>query len=194
MNIKRWLVNLCVALVLLELALVLLSWILSSTMTDGIRSLLTSEGLRWFFGSFVGVLCSPLLAWLLLMTIAFGALVSSGLLHKPSCYRERMSLLMVAIVMIGYVGIIALLSVLPHAILLSATGTLFPSPFSKALIPFVSFGIVSASFVYGFLSGRWHSLSEAFDSLTIGISRCAPLYVIYLLFIQFYASLRYILG
>ena len=36
-----------------EALLIILSWILSTTMTEGVRSLLSSEGIRWFFGSHI---------------------------------------------------------------------------------------------------------------------------------------------
>ena len=53
-------------LVVAELLLVLLSWLLSAMMTEGVRSMLSSEGIRWFFGSFSEVVQTPLLVWLLL--------------------------------------------------------------------------------------------------------------------------------
>ena len=55
-----------------EALLIILSWILSTTMTEGIRSLLSSEGIRWFFGNFSNIIASPLLAWLLLVPSSFG--------------------------------------------------------------------------------------------------------------------------
>lgn len=44
----------------LMVALVFTSWLLSAMMREGIvRSILTSEGVRWFFSSFVDNLASP---------------------------------------------------------------------------------------------------------------------------------------
>ena len=33
-----------------EVLLIILSWLLSATRMEGVRSLLSSEGIRWFFG------------------------------------------------------------------------------------------------------------------------------------------------
>jgi aminobenzoyl-glutamate transport protein len=66
-------------LIAAQVLLVLLSWLLSAMMTEGVHSLLSGEGVRWFFGSFTHMVASPLLAWLLLLCMAGGCLVKSGL-------------------------------------------------------------------------------------------------------------------
>jgi aminobenzoyl-glutamate transport protein len=58
MKIKQMLVAFTISMVLAELLLVLLSWLLSAMMVGGVRSLLSSEGIRWFFGQFASVLAS----------------------------------------------------------------------------------------------------------------------------------------
>ena len=40
------------AMILAELALMLLSWILSAMMVEDVRSMLSSEGMRWYLGHF----------------------------------------------------------------------------------------------------------------------------------------------
>ena len=124
-----------------EALLIILSWILSTTMTEGIRSLLSSEGIRWFFGSFTSVIASPLLVWLLLALIAIGSLQKSGLTAWQRNYRDRLALRVATVSLLIYLGLIALLTFPPHAILLSATGNLFPSAFSRSLVPIIAFGI-----------------------------------------------------
>lgn len=83
---------------------------------------------------------------------------------------------------------------MPHAILLSATGELFPSAFSRSLIPIIAFGIVVFAISYGLMSGKMKSLGGILASLSYGISKGAPIIVIYILVIQFYASLRFVFG
>ena len=53
--------TLCFVLVIAEVLLVIVSWLLSAAMMEGVRSLLSSEGVRWFFGSFTMIVASPLL-------------------------------------------------------------------------------------------------------------------------------------
>ena len=177
-----------------EALLIILSWILSTTMTEGIRSLLSSEGIRWFFGSFTSVIASPMLVWLLLALIAIGSVQKSGLTAWKRHYRDRLALRVATVSLLIYLTLIALLTFLPHAILLSATGDLFPSAFSRSLVPIIAFGICVLSITYGVVSGRLKSLSSVIHSLSYGIEKGAVLLVLYILLIQFYESLRFVFG
>ena len=181
-------------LLLAELILILVSWLLSATMTEGVRSLLSSEGIRWFFGSFVGIMASPLLVWLLLSLIASGSLQKSGLLAMQQSYREKVALRSALLLLILYVAVILLLTVTPNAILLSITGSLFPSAFSRSLVPVIAFGIVLMSISFGVMSGRINSLSAVLETLSFGISKDAELFVLYILIMQFYESLWFVFG
>lgn len=192
----KWLAIIGAVFLFAELTLVLTSWILSATMMEGVRSLLSSEGIRWYFGSFTEMVASPLLVWLLLLLSALGCFQKSGavalLKGAQLTYRERtafrVSLMFVAI----YLGIFALLTLMPHAILLSATGSLFPSAFSRSLVPSAAFGICLFSVVYGMMSGRMKSLPDILDALSFGIAQGAPLLILYILFIQLYESFRFV--
>ena len=181
-------------LLLAELILILVSWLLSATMTEGVRSLLSSEGIRWFFGSFVGIMASPLLVWLLLSLIAWGSLQKSGLLAMQQSYREKVALRSALLLLILYVSVILLLTVTPNAFLLSITGSLFPSAFSRSLVPIIAFGIVLMSISFGVMSGRINSLSAVLETLSFGISKGAELFVLYILIMQFYESLWFVFG
>lgn len=181
-------------LLLAELILILVSWLLSATMTEGVRSLLSSEGIRWFFGSFVGIMASPLLVWLLLSLIAWGSLQKSGLLAMQQSYREKVALRSALLLLILYVAVILLLTVTPNAFLLSITGSLFPSAFSRSLVPIIAFGIVLMSISFGVMSGRVNSLSAVLETLSFGISKRAELFVLYILIMQFYESLWFVFG
>jgi len=195
---KRWISFAAIALVIAEVLLVLTSWLLSATMTEDVRSLLSSEGVRWFFGSFTTMLAKPWLVWLLLLSMAGGCLWQSGLLsifsrHSvPITYRERVALRLVITLTVLYISVIILLTAIPHAMLLSATGRLFPSAFSRALLPIITFGIIIISSVYGIVSGRFASLADAVASLSFGIAKMAPLFLLYFLAVQFYESLRFV--
>lgn len=190
---KRLYYHLILALAIAEVVLVLLSWLLSATMTEGIRSLLSSEGMRWFFGSFVSMLESPWLVWLLLLAMAGGCLWKSGLLSMGlSGYRERVALRITIAIFLLYVLLVVALTAVPHALLLSATGQLFPSPFSRALVPILSFGILLLSIAYGLTLGRFTSFADIVDSLSFGIQMAAPLFILYIFIFQFYESLRFV--
>lgn len=191
---KRVFSYIALALILAEVLLVLVSWLLSATMLGGMRSLLSSEGLRWYAGHYTDLLLSPLLAWLLLLSMAAGCMLRSGvlgMLKRAANYRERVAASATSLFLIIYIGVVLLLAVVPHAVLRSATGGLWPSPFSAALVPLLSFGVVLASSIYGLISGRLPHISHVFQSLVDGLSASAPLLLLYVLFIQFYESLRF---
>ena len=189
------------SLVVAELLLVILSWLLSATRLEGVRSLLSSEGVRWFFGSFTEMVASPLLVWLLLGLCAWGCLQRSGLLtfspfhlftFCPLTYRDKVAMRVSLVFLVLYLIVIALLTLAPHAILLSATGLLFPSAFSRSLVPIVCFGLCLVSLVFGLISGRLHGLADILEALSTGIAQGASLIIIYLFAIQLYESLRFV--
>ena len=214
MTSKKVVGYLAVTLLLALVALVLVSWLLSATQGEGVRSLLSSEGIRFFFGGFTNMLLKPLLVWLLLLSMAWGCLRHSGLLMTPPNesefdasgdasrrsssfggigrgFRVRIFLLVILVV---YVGVVLLLTVTPQAVLLSATGQLWPSPFSHALVPMIAFGIILLSTAYGILSRRFLSVADVCQSLIQGIVSAAPLLLLYILVMQLVGALRFVFG
>ena len=197
--LKRLYAGTVTALAVAQVLLVLVSWFLSATTAGHARSLLSSEGMRWFAGSFVSLLSTPWLVWLLLLSMAAGSLLQSGLPAAVGArraarnYRQRVALCAALAFLVAYVAVLLLLTAVPHAVLLSSTGRLLPSPFSRALVPLVAFGLSSVSVVFGWVSGRFTSMSDVVGSWSYGIGRAAPLFVLYVVFVQFCASLRFVL-
>ncbi|WP_456100090.1 AbgT family transporter [Prevotella jejuni] len=204
-----------IVLVLLvsQLALILLSWLVTAAFPElPMRSVLSSEGIRWFFGSFVSNQLSPLLIYFIMAVMAVGACVRSRLYdalretlsntrsnlttssnhqHKVH-YREKVGLRIALVEFIVYVIIMVLLTAIPHAILLSVTGQLFPSSFSSSFIPSLSLIIIIMSLTYGVASGTIDSVAKMHKVLVGGLevgSRLVPTYVVG---IQLYMSIRYV--
>ena len=176
-----------------QLLLMLVSWLLSAAIpTSGVRSLLSSEGLRWFLGHFSDVLGTPLLLCLLLLLMAYGCLKRCGILHFKSSYRQNRALIITLSLLFVYVGVIVLLVMMPHAVLLSATGLLWPSPFSAAIVPMLAFGTTLLCAVYGYVAGTYCNMSDVYQSLISGIREGAPFLLFYVLLGQLYYSLQYI--
>lgn len=193
MRVKRVLLYTVVTLCVAEAVLMLVSWLLSASMTDGVRSLLSSEGVRWFLGSFSSMLAKPWLVWLLLLAMGAGCVWKSGLLRVHlKDYRQRVAFRFVVALLLFFAAAIVCLTAIPHAVLLSATGHLFPSAFSHALVPLLAFAAVLSSASFGLMSGRYHGMSDVIDSFCFGIAKAAPLFVLYLMFLQFYESLRFV--
>lgn len=187
---------LMLALALGQVALSLLSWIITAAMPETFpRSLLSPEGIRWFFGTFTDHLASPWLVWLLLVSIAWGTLRASGLLHfDPSVYRHRNALRLVCAEVAVFVAVILLLTISPHAILLNVMGGLASSSFSRSILPYLCLMVIVASLSYGVASDRMRSLDAVATSMAEGIRSLAPLFVIYILAVQLIYSILYLLG
>ena len=189
--------RLCLGLLVAESVLIIVSWLLSAMRLEGVRSMLSSEGIRWFVGGFSDIVASPLLAWLLLVLIAVGSVVQSGVValfrHKGlQSFRSKLALRVASVFLVLYTLVVCLLAFVPHAILLSVKGSLFPSAFSRSLVPIVCFGITLFSVVYGMMSGHKKTGEDIIDILSYGIRQGASLIVVYILAIQLYASLRFV--
>ena len=191
---KKYFPHIAFLLFAAQLLLMLVSWLLAAAIpTSGVRSLLSSEGLRWFLGHFSDVLGTPLLLCLLLLLMAYGCLNGCEILQFKSSYRQRRALTITLLLLVVYVGFILLLVMMPHAVLLSATGLLWPSPFSAAVVPLFAFGITLLSAVYGYVAGSYGQMSDVYQSLIDGIRIGAPWLLFYVLLGQIYYSLLFIL-
>jgi aminobenzoyl-glutamate transport protein len=193
--LKKFLPHIAFTLFVAQLLLMLVSWLLSAAFPDsGIRSLLSGEGMRWFFGHFSHQLATPVLVCLVLVLMAYGTFRHCGLLHYRSTYRERRALTMTLLLTVVAVMLLVLLAAIPHAVMLSVTGSLWPSPFSRALLPLLSFIVIALSAFYGIMAGHFANLSNVYDALLDGIRQGAALLLFYLLTIQLYLSVCYIIS
>ena len=190
-------VRLCIVLGVLQVLLVLASWLVSAVMPDtSMRSLLSPEGIRWFFGHFTDNMAQPLLVWIVLLYVAFNAYRRAGLQHAMSLLlkgerlmlRQRSALWLVLIVVGAIVAVIMMLIVLPNPLLDSVPGSLFPSSFSSALIPILAFILFISSVTYAMATGQFRKFRKPYQS------RFALWLLLYILFMQFYQSLRFVLG
>ena len=181
-------------LALAQIVLVLLSWLITAAMPEAFpRSMLSPEGIRWFFGSFTENMESSWLVGLLLICIAWGTLQTSGLLHfDRTIYRHRNALRLVLIELVLFVAVILLLTIIPHAILLNVMGGIEASSFSRSLLPYICFAVIVMSLSFGAVSNRLQGIEAMGESLSEGIRMAAPYFVIYILANQLYSSIEYL--
>lgn len=184
--------------IVLQILVILGSWFVTVMFpTLPVRSMLSSEGIRWFLGQYTSNLASPLLVWLVLAGMTYGTLRSSGLSRaimyfSNISYRQRFALKVVVAELIFFAIVLFLMTFLPQAILLSVTGELFPSSFSRSLIPIVCFLLTLFSITYGLINASFSSLTDIFCSLTSGITAISPWLVIYVFVIQLYYSILFV--
>ena len=199
----KWISRIAAVLFFAEMVLILVSWIVTAAKPEiGMRSLLSEEGVRWLFGHFTSNLLTPLLALLLFGAMTYGAVRCSGIVAPlrnlrsayRSSYRQRFALQVVAVEVIVAVIIILLLTLVPHAPLLSVTGSLFPSSFSHSIVPLLCFCTTLFALTYGAFSGSFTSLTDMFRALYAGIVSAAPLFVVYVFAAELYFSLLFVFG
>lgn len=191
---KRSLPYIALTLAVGELLLVMGSWILSAALPmSGIRSMLSGEGIRFFLGHFADLLATPLLVWLLLLAMAYGVVLRSGVISGARSFRSSRARLIALLFAAAYLAVVLLMTLVPHAVLLSASGTLWPSPFSASLVPLTAFGLAMVAAVYGIVAGTITSLADIYESLVDGLRRAAALLPICLLLVLICESLRFII-
>ena len=187
------------SLLLLQIMVVILSWMIKTIYPDfNGRSLLSGEGVRWFLGNFTNNVASNILVWIILIGLSWGAIHASHILqvfkrsHTLS-YRERLGFRVVLIEIMIWFTVIALLSFIPHAAMLSITGQLFPSSFSKSIVPLIAFIALFSSITYGLIIGRLRKGNLIIEALSNGIKQIAPYIIIYIILVQLIYSIKFVL-
>lgn len=176
-----------------QLLLVVASWLYAAAFpSSSVRSLLSGEGVRFFMGRFSHFMSTPVLVWLLLLAMACGCLVASRLFDGRRGYSVRSARTLTLLVTVVMTVVVVMLTAVPHALLLSATGRLLPSPFLEALVPATAFVVLVASAVYGLTAGTFRSLHDVYSAMVAGLQSAAPLILFYVLVRQLYASLLFV--
>lgn len=107
-------------------------------------------------------------------------------------YRTRIALQVVAWEAVALVVVLALLTLMPHAVLLSAVGRLFPSSFTNGLVPVLAFAVGAMSLTYGFMVGKLKTVYDAFLLMSGGVAAVAPLVVVYVFVAELYHSILFV--
>ncbi len=187
----------------LWLVLVLLSWIAASACPDWtIRTLISDTGARWLVGSLESSLESPLLVWLILGMISVGAFVGGGLKSAlrslvgktKLSFRSRIALYLVALEVATFIVVILFLCFIPHAPLLSITGSLFPGSLQRGIIPLICFLVVLCSVSYAVMSGQCRTSSQLIVLLSYGLRKWAWILPIYVVWMELLASLFFVIN
>lgn len=192
-----------VCLLIMQIALFPLSWLatlISSSLP--IRSMISGEGIRWLCGRFVANVQQPLLVYLVLAAFAWGIFSESGLLEairttiRDSRTRhgaERLKAMMPLVAALLAISTCALLLALePPTALLSVDGGLCDSALSRSLVPMVMFGVVIASVFYGIRKRTINKFGQVLNAFYNGLHVFAPVFLLYLLAIQFYFSILFV--
>lgn len=162
-----------------------------------IRSMFIGESVRWFWSSLADNMSSTLLVWLLLSGAMTELFVGGGLLRAITSYRqttdyERMALMVVAWELVAMAIVLFLLAFVPHAVLLSALGTITPDSYIDSFVIMAITGVCIMSLTYGMVTGRYPTFVDAFGAAASGVATTAPLVIVYLLAAELYSSVVWI--
>lgn len=185
----------------MEIILMLSSWIVPAAFpATGLRSLINSEGIRWFLGSFTENIGNDVSVWLLLSAMAYGCVARSGICKLLKSignllsltFRERLAFALVSAEILMVSIVMLLLTCVPQAILLSATGELFPSSFSRSIVPVADFVLVVSSVTCGIVTEHITTFSDIVGCFIYGCQRGAPVFVLYVFVCQLACSVAYV--
>lgn len=195
--------NAVIIILIAYLVVILGTWLWSAAMpSSAVRPLLSEAGIRWFFGTFIVNLAKPLLVWIILLDIAIGTCVRCGMgyalsrLFKPKNSLDSLQkrgLWAASELALLEIAVMALLIFPRHAILLSITGTIYPSSASESFIPVIAFILLSASLAFGLFSGTLHNYKDAVVCALQGGKHLKILLCFYVLLIELAAIIKYTL-
>ena len=195
-NSRKILSSLVVVLIILQLLVILLSWIVSAVLPAApLRSMLSNGGIRWMFANFTDSLTSPVMVWIILYSMVWGTYRNSGLrqlsLHNLT-FRKRLAFRTIIVETIIAVALLLMLTVVPHAVLLSISGTLITPEFFMGLLPLGALYILIISITYGSITRRYKTVSSITDSIAYGICSTSRIWVFYILIMLLVSSLEYV--
>lgn len=191
--------------VLLLVTVWLMSWILdiatAFTASDiDIKSLVSSEGLRWIMRNAMPVLNN--IAWgeILLAITALGLLQGSGIIRvlkhlikrQQLTKMEKRSLLFALSALLVYSTVLYVVTLSQWNILLGVTGTLENSSFIRGLALVLFIGVLVVALIYGFMYGNYRSVLDAVSSIGNTFSSFVPAIIALIPASAVMASVNYI--
>ncbi len=150
-----------------------------------LRSVLDGQGLRWLVRNAVSSISSAPVGNSLLILSGAGIVYGSGIWNSIArmfkspnlSYKERVGLVMAAVVLLMYLAMIIAGLFFGHRVLLGQTGTIADSPFADGAILMLFFLVALPSMVYGFAVGTLRNSDNVVDALTAMFKLCASFYI-----------------
>jgi len=187
---------------LLIIAIAIMSWI-GNIYGLPFKSLFSQEGIRWEIRNVMTNYTKAPLAEVLSLCMGIGLMQYGGLrrelLMTYRSVKQRRALFLVLTTGITYLLAVIATIAYPHAILLSATGSVLHSPFTEGLVFIISLGCGIIGLIYGIASGQIRNIKDVLSGLSYLIARVAPYLVVLFLASQLvafaqYSQLIYFLG
>ena len=195
---KRLCAILSITLLVLQVLIVPASWIISAVApSSGVHSLISEGGIRWLVGQYSDNVSTSVLVYIIIAFISYNMFVNSGLLSAiiskaKLSMQQKFALRVMAVVLILFITALAYLTITPHAVLLSALGTITPNSYLDSFVIMLILGVCIMSLTYGMVTGRYASFVDAYGAAASGVATTAPLVIVYLLAAELYCSVVWV--
>ncbi|MBR2379651.1 MAG: hypothetical protein IKA86_01440 [Paraprevotella sp.] len=200
--------SLCSFLMLIIITLIILtfplSWVCASFGMD-VNSLMTGEGIRYFFANIPNAFCTSTLAYVLTAITCIGAIKRSGIEehfeyfirrsknNKPSFRRQQAFTVSLSIFCV-YIILLLIMTIGSNGILLNIHGKIYPSEQLSGIIMSIPIAITIISTIYGFMSHYLKGWFNAFSTLYWGIKKYSEWIVLTILTTIFHYLIIYVVG
>lgn len=188
--------RIAIVLLVIQLMLMLVSWLINAAAPHlPLRSLLSSEGVRWLFGNFTQNVLSPVLAYAIYVSAAYGVFKSCLMkkrnndgnnIPKNSIWSKWHLLMIIPL------GVLAVLTIPRHAILRGVDGTLCSSSFFRALIPIFATLVIIWAIISGASKGNIKNVYQAYRMMAQGCKELAWWLPVYVIAIELWESFRFV--
>lgn len=185
----------CLTLLSTVFLLFLGSWFVSALQLDGIeiRSLLSSEGLRWVFCHYADGINVHIVLW-----IVYGVMLKTlyhfllPLKYDLSELKVKLSFIVCTPLLIAGLGLLTLIAFIPHAILRSISGSVIDSVSAPGMVSYLLLLLSSVGLLFGLLSGKIESLTVAVKQFMKDSSLLVSLLVSYFILAQVWNLIKYV--
>ena len=175
---------------------IVVSW-LGAYYGMGVRSMLCADGIRWFVENFISNIKQSPLVEIIFLLMSLSVVVESGLLKVFSgnlSPKQRRSIQLTISVCFLYLLLLAILSLPPSSILLSAFGTFSDSSLSKGAFAIVVVWLLLLGNFYGYVSGRFITYDDFILAHCERLKSSLPLVLTIIAASQFIAFVNYTFG
>lgn len=183
--------------------LALISW-MGNIFGFPVRSLFSSEGIRWILRTALANFASTPVLSLILLLMGWGIFRASGfedvcgkiLLFRLQelTVRQRLALRISGFVLFGYLLLILWGVLASGGILLSVTGNLEGSPLLDGWVVWLTFGTSLVSVFFGAITGRFQTWRDWISALIDGVAWGSPGIICLFLGAQIWACFQFIWG
>lgn len=181
---------------------ILVSWLgsiyeirsVSGNSDQVVRSVLTSQGLRWMGRSAAGALTHAPFGQAIMLLLAIGAVVRSGLFQaiiRPESAKQRVALVLAACIFLAVLGLILSGLFFGNRPFLSLVGTLKGSPLAENPTFFMLLLTLFPSLVFGLSAGKLKTLTDCVNIAQDSIKAGAPFLLTLLVASQLIQTLEY---